>query len=271
MYTTQNNRQREIVYRKEEEIATDNRCIQHRTIDRERQFIERRGKQLQTDVYNIEQLIDREIVYREEGEEEVATDRQMYTTQNNRQIERKFIERRGRQLQIDVYNIEQQIEREIVRQRGGGDSYRQIDVYNIEQQIERDNQIERRRKQLQIDRCMQHRTIDRERQLDREEEEEVATDRQMYTTQNNRQREIARQKGGGGRYKEMYTTQNNRQRGGGGSYRQIDVCNMKQQIEREIVRQRGGGRDSYRQIDVYNIEQWIEREIVRQRGGGGGS
>ena len=36
-------------------------------------------------------------------------------------------------------------------------------------------------------RCIQHRTIDRERQLDREEEED--TDRQMYVTQNNRQRE----------------------------------------------------------------------------------
>ena len=43
----------------------------------------------------------------------------------------------------------------------------------------------------------------RERQLDREEEEE-ATDKQMYTTQNDRQRE--------------------RVRGGGeGGYRQIDV------------------------------------------------
>ena len=56
-----------------------------------------------------------------------------------------------------------------------------------------------------------------ERQLDREEEE-VATDRQMYTTQNNRQREIVKQ------------------RGGGGGYRQIDVYNIEQQIEREIVR-----------------------------------
>ena len=38
--------------------------------------------------------------------------------------------------------------------------------------------IERRRRKLQIDRCIQHRTIDRERErlLDREEEE-VATDR----------------------------------------------------------------------------------------------
>ena len=69
------------------------------------------------------------------------TDRQMYVTQNTRQ-------------------------REIVRQRGGGGSYRQVDVCNIEQQIER------------------------ERQLDREEEED--TDRQMYVTQNNRQREIVR-------------------------------------------------------------------------------
>ena len=46
--------------------------------------------------------------------------------------------------------------------------------------------------------------------------------------------------------------------GGGGSYRNIDVNNLEQQIDREIVRQRGGGGGSYRQIDVYNIEQQIE-------------
>ena len=39
--------------------------------------------------------------------------------------------------------------------------------------------------EVATDRCIQHRPIDRERQLDREEEEED-TDRQMYVTQNNR-------------------------------------------------------------------------------------
>ena len=115
MYTTENNRQREIERQldRQEEVGTD-RCIQHRTIGTERQ----RDSQ---------------------------------------------IDRRRRQVQIDVYNIEQQIEkdREIVKQTGGG-RYRQ-----------------------------------------------------MYTTQNNRQREIERQSdktGGGRRYRQMYTTQNDRQR-----------------------------------------------------------
>ena len=177
----------------------------------------------------IERLLDRE-----EEEEEVATDRQMYTTQKiesrrrqlqigrcihhrtiGRQID-SYIEKMRRKVQIVVYNIEQQRDREIVRQKGGGGSYRQIDVYKIEQQIEkRDSQIERRRWSLQIDRCIQHnRTINR---------------------------------------------QIVRMRGGGGSYRRIDVYNIEQYIDREIVRQRGGG-GSYRQIDVFKIEQQIERK-----------
>ena len=49
-------------------------------------------------------------------EEEVGTDRQMYTTQTNRLIERQF----DREEEEEVYNIEQWIDREIVRQRGGG-------------------------------------------------------------------------------------------------------------------------------------------------------
>ena len=90
MYTTQNNRQRERQLDEEEEEEATDRCIQHRTIDRERQF--------------------------DEEEEKEATDRQMYTTQNNRQ--REIVRQGGRKggyRQIDVYNIEQQIEREIVR------------------------------------------------------------------------------------------------------------------------------------------------------------
>ena len=84
----------------------------------------------------------------------------MYTTQTNRQRER-----------------------EIIKQRGGGGSYRQVDVYNINQQIERERQLDEEDK-VATDRCIQHSIIDRERQLDREEEED--TDRQMYVTQNNR-------------------------------------------------------------------------------------
>ena len=61
--------------------------------------------------------------------------RQMYITYNNMQKERQ-LDREERQL--DSYCIEQQIERQIVRQSGGGGSYRQIDVYNIEQQIDRE-------------------------------------------------------------------------------------------------------------------------------------
>ena len=37
--------------------------------------------------------------------------------------------------------------------------------------------MRRRRRRIQIGRCIQHRTIDRERLLDEEEEEEEATDR----------------------------------------------------------------------------------------------
>ena len=91
MYTTQNNRQREIerqlLDREEEEVGTD-RCIQLRKIDRE----------------IVRQLLDRE-------EEEVGTDR---------------------------CKEHRTIDREIVRQTGGGGGrYRQIDVYNLDQQIER--------------------------------------------------------------------------------------------------------------------------------------
>ena len=102
MYTTQNNRQIERQIDREEEVGRD-RCIQLR--------------------------------YREEGE--VGTDRCI----QNKPMDRKSdcqMERKGRQVQIDVYNIEQQIDREIVRQRGGGGRYRQIDVHNIGQQIDRE-------------------------------------------------------------------------------------------------------------------------------------
>ena len=50
-----------------------------------------------------------------------------------------------------------------------------MDVYNIEQQIERQLDREEEEK-VGTDRCKEHRTIDRERQRDRQEEE-VGTDR----------------------------------------------------------------------------------------------
>ena len=102
--------------------------------------------QVQIDVYNIEQQIDREIVTKRGGGG--GRHRQMYTPQNNRQIERqlhreedekvgidRFIKRRTidrqrdsqierrwrRQAEVNVYNIEQEIDREIVTQKGGGE------------------------------------------------------------------------------------------------------------------------------------------------------
>ena len=86
-----------------------------------------------------------------------------------------------------------------------------------------ERQLGREKKEVGTDRCIQHKTIDR-------------------------QKEIVRQ------------------RGGGGSYCQVDVYNIKHWVDREIVRYRAGG-GSYRLVDVYNKEQQIEREIVRQRGG----
>ena len=154
----------------------------------------------------------------------------MYTTQNNR-------EREG--------ESDSQIEKEIVRQRGGG-GYRQIDVCNIEHQIERQLDEE----EEDTDRCIQHSIIDRERQLDREEEK-VATDRQMYTTQNNRQieRQLDREEEKVATDRQMYTTKNNRQ------------------IERQLDREE---EEEVATDDVYILEQQIDREIVRQRGGGEG-
>ncbi len=184
---------------------------------------------------------------RDEEEEEKATERQMYVTQNNRQ-------------------------REIVRQRGGGGGgggggYRQIDVCSIELQIERVSQIEsrRRRRRLQIDLCNIEQQIkreiirqrggergegsyrqmyvtqnnrQRERQLDSEQEEEEATERQMYETQNNSLREIVRQRGGRG----------------GGCYRYKDVCSIEKQIERDSQIENRRRRRRL-QIDICNIEQ----------------
>ena len=115
------------------------------------------------------------------------------------------------QAQIDVYNIEQQRDRETVTQRGGGEGGRYRQIYTTQNMRQR------------------YRFLDRE-----EEIEEVATDKKMYTTSNNRERErlldreeeevatdrciqqitidrlIVRQRGGGSSQSQMYTTQNNR-------------------------------------------------------------
>ena len=182
MYRTQNYIQIERQLDPQEgEVGTD-RYIQHRSIDRWRDSLQHR-------------TIDRDIVRQRGGG---GRYRQMYTTSNNRQIVRLFIaqnnrqieryldreegkeatdrctrhrtidrqrdsqiERRRRQVQINVYNKKQQIDREIVKQRGGGGSYRKLYTKQNNRQIERQF--------IALD----NRQI--ERQLDREEKEE-ATD-----------------------------------------------------------------------------------------------
>ena len=109
----------------------------------------------------------------------------MYTTQNNRQIERQLDREEGevgtdrgtqhrtidrkrdsqierwRQVQIHVYNIEQQIDREIVRQRGGEVSTdRQMYTTQNNRQIER--YLDREEEEVSTDRCIQHKIIDRQ-------------------------------------------------------------------------------------------------------------
>ena len=64
------------------------------------------------------------------------------------------------------------IDREIVRQKEGGGSYRQIDTTQNNRQIER--LLDREKEEVATDRCIQFRTIDRQRE---------GSYRQMYTTQ----------------------------------------------------------------------------------------
>ena len=104
--------------------------------------------------------------------------KQMYTTRTIDRERETQIQRRKRQVQIDVYNIEQQLERCLDREEA---EEVQIDVYNIEQQIER----------------WKHR-------------QREGGGGWMYTTRKI-DREILTQRGGGN-YIQMYTTQNNRQR-----------------------------------------------------------
>ena len=156
----------------------------------------------------------------------------MYTTQNNRQIEKQLDREEEGKLQIDrciqhrtidrqsrVYSIEHQIDRVIVTQRGRGGSLIQMYATKKNRQIEK--QLDREEEEEDAtDRCTQHRTIDREegevgtdrciqhRKIDREEEE-VATDRCIQHRTIDRQRD----------------SQIERRRG---SYRQIDVYNTEQ-------------------------------------------
>ena len=80
MYTTQNNRQIENQLDREEEEEPTDRCIQHILIERK---LDSEEEEDATDRCTQHRTIDRK-------KGEVATDRQMYTTQNNRQIERQL-------------------------------------------------------------------------------------------------------------------------------------------------------------------------------------
>ena len=184
------------------------------------------------DVYNIQQSIERAIVRESGGGGKY---RQIYTTQINRQkdsqierkgrqvqidvhnievqIDRQFIERRGRQVQIDVYNIEQQIDREIVRQRGtGGGGRYSRQMYTTQNNIQKERQLDREEEEEGTNRCIQHRTIDR--QIDSLSHRSIDRQRDSQIKRKRRRRQI-----------------------------QIDVHNIKQQINIEIVRQK----------DVYNM------------------
>ena len=119
------------------------------------------------------------------------------------------IERRRRQVQVDVYNIEQWIDSQIVRQRGGGGGrYRQMYTTQINRQIER--QLQREVEEVGTGRCIQHRTIDRQRDSQVEKRRrQVQVD--VYNIEQWIDREIVRQRGGGGGGRKiyMYTTLNN--------------------------------------------------------------
>ena len=164
----------------------------------------------------------------------------MYTTQNNRQKERESlqhrtiidrecrdskIERKGRQLQIVVYNTEQQIDREIIRQRGRGGRYttqnnRQRNrVYSIEQQIENAEIVRQRGRggryrqmyTTQSNRQIENNQIERKGREVHNIEQQIDRERVYSIDHQIENAKIVRQRGRGGRYRSMYTTQNNRQ------------------------------------------------------------
>ena len=91
-----------------------------------------------------------------------------------------------------MYTTEINKQLEIVRQREE-EKVQIDDVYNLEQQIER--QLDREgAEKVGTDRCIQLRSINRQRQLDRVEEEKERTDRCMKLRTIDR--EIVRQRGG---------------------------------------------------------------------------
>ena len=162
MHSIYDNRQIERQIDRKEEVGTG-RCIQYVTIDRQRdsqinnRLIER---QLDREMYTL--YGNRQIecyLYREEEEEEVGTGRCIQNTTIDRQRVTQ-IERRRSQVQVDVYNIQQQIDREIVRQRGGGGRYRQMYTTYNNRQIEIQLDREEEEEEVGTGRCIQHKIID---------------------------------------------------------------------------------------------------------------
>ena len=170
MHTTQNNRQKERQLDREKEEEGTDRCIQHRTLDRERQ-LDREEEEVTTDRCTQHRSIDRQIerlqhrtIDRQSDSQigrkgrQIQLCRQMFTTQNNRQIEREFIAQNNRQ-----------IERQLDREEEEVDTDRCVQHRTIDRQ--RDSSIERRQAQIDVYNIEQQ--IDR--QFDREQEENVDT------------------------------------------------------------------------------------------------
>ena len=102
----------------------------------------------------------------------------MYTTQINIQIER-WLDREEEEVGTDRCIQQRTIDREIVRYRGGGGSYKQMYTTQINRQIVRELNKEEE-EGVGTGGCILLKTINIqiERQFDREEEEEeVDTDR----------------------------------------------------------------------------------------------
>ena len=175
----------------------------------------------------------------------------MYTTYNNRQIER-YLDREEGEVATGRCIQHSRIDREIVRQRGGGGRYRQMYTTQNNGQIERQF-IDRRRRNVQIDNLYNNiqikRQLHREKEVDRDE------------TKNNRQSD-SQQRGGGGNNRKMYTTKNNKN-----MERQVDKeveevatgrctqhTTIYSQKDSQIVRRRR----RQVQVDVYNIQQQID-------------
>ncbi len=147
MYTTCNNRLIERQLDREVEEVGTGRCIQHVTIDRQRDTqIERCIKHVTVDRQR-DTLIKR---CKQHTTKDRQRDSQIERCIQRARIDRQRdtqIERWKRQVQVTVYNIQQQIDREIVRQR---------DLYNM--QIE--EILDRKVQEVDTGRCIQHVTID---------------------------------------------------------------------------------------------------------------